>query len=207
MSYKLKKTTGGVLQIGMLQDLNGSKVNIATNKAAIQAVWKDADGNAKGGIAIAENAGDDYDCLMTIRPSLINVSGVETPTPDCSGNYRLGGSYEGENYYIRDDGQWYIWYNGVDGWLLSPGLGIEGDNYWTAATLDAALQPQGDGTITEVNVAVIADNESLPLGTHTIRLESSTDVILPRNVVIDVISEAAYNQMVYGKGSGFTQRG
>lgn len=62
-----------------------------------------------------------------------HVSG--TLTPDATCNYFLAGIYNGQPYYRRADGAWFIWwYTSANYWIISPELGetpITG--YWYKA--------------------------------------------------------------------------
>ena len=197
MSYTIKNT-GGTLNIGQLMDFDGEVVDIAANKAAIQATWKKADGTNNAAITVAENDGDDYDCKLTIAPSLLTVTG--TLDPDITGSYTVAGTYNGKNYYVNTDASRHIWWDSHDSqWAITVALGQYVVDIWYREDASVVGEFTPAGTATGIaTVALIADNVTLPLGTHTIRLESSTDAIVPRNVVIDVVSAAAYNQYFEG---------
>lgn len=196
MSYKIKNT-GGVLNIGQLMDFDGETVDIAANKAAIQATWKKADGTNYAAITVAENDGDDYECKLTIAPSLVTVTG--TLTPDATGQYYKSGTYEDVATYTHVNGLYHIWLTDGVFWTINSEIGNAATAFRWHTEYDqfGLAYPYGTATGT-ATVAVTADNESLPLGTHTIRLSSTTDAIIPRNIVIDVVSEAAYRQVFNG---------
>ena len=199
MSYTIKNT-GGTLNIGQLMDFDGEVVDIAANKAAIQATWKKADGTNNAAITVAENDGDDYDCKLTIAPSLLTVTG--TLDPDITGSYTVGGTYNGKHYYQNADASRFIWgvfVGEVGYWRISSILGLFDSADWSRTDASVVGEFSPAGTATGIaTVALIADNVTLPLGTHTIRLESSTDAIVPRNIEVDILTEAAYNQYFEG---------
>ena len=202
MSYTIKNT-GGTLNIGQLMDFDGEVVDIAANKAAIQATWKKADGTNNAAITVAENDGDDYDCKLTIAPSLLTVTG--TLDPDITGNYIVGGTYNGRNYYVNTDASRHIWWDSHDSlWAITVALGryvTDMSQWYSEIREDAPVAGEFTpdvGATGMATVALIADNVTLPLGTHTIRLESSTDAIVPRNIEVDILTEAAYNQYFEG---------
>ncbi|MBA7632833.1 hypothetical protein ES703_40388 [subsurface metagenome] len=56
------------------------------------------------------------------------------PVPDCQCNYVLGGAFNGKAYFIRSDGIYKNWWDGVDTWTISLVLGTPGDAFWTLAT-------------------------------------------------------------------------
>lgn len=334
MSYTIKNT-GGVLNIGQLMDFDGEVVDIATNKAAIQAVWKDENGGVAAGIAVAENPGDDYDCLLTVHGTDITGAIAETAwrtpynttvfTVGNISNFRVGDTVETQVDMVSE----YMTVTGIDpdngtvtvirgeepvaladslplviarsgahtvadydaddteievddvtpyaigmvvealltgehltitdivGNVLTVVRGATPDPIGTNETLvpygledviaagnswddystrtsfnvtDAStfqvedtIQAAGSDevmTVTQVDTANdvltvergdvpedLGDGDvltitnrwnNLPLGTHTIRLESSTDAILPRNILVDVLAEVAYNNLYSG---------
>lgn len=56
------------------------------------------------------------------------VTGVGL-TPDCSGNYEVGGLYNGVTYYQRCDLAYYIWNDGM-WYFISAALGDKGIPHW-----------------------------------------------------------------------------
>lgn len=66
------------------------------------------------------------------------VSCDPAPVPDCQCNYVLGGVFNGKAYYIRDDGIYKIWWDGIDTWTISLVLGTQGTDFWTLTAADIA---------------------------------------------------------------------
>lgn len=59
----------------------------------------------------------------------MHVSGTLDPDVTCT--YHKAGAYGGKPYYIRDDGEWYIWWDtGVSIWIISPGTGVVMGPHW-----------------------------------------------------------------------------
>ncbi|MBA7474991.1 hypothetical protein ES707_10354 [subsurface metagenome] len=54
-----------------------------------------------------------------------------TLTPDASCNYTTVGWHNGKGYARREDGGFYIWWDGIDTWTISAVLGTQGTEYWT----------------------------------------------------------------------------
>jgi len=66
------------------------------------------------------------------------VESDPAPVPDCQCNYVLGGAFNGKAFYIRSDGVYKIWWDGVDTWTISLILGTPGAAFWTLQTADIA---------------------------------------------------------------------
>lgn len=195
MGYTIKNT-GGVLNIGQLMDFDGETVDIATNKAAIQATWKDSLGDSYANIGIAESDGDDYACQLDIQPNVLRVTG--TLSPDVTGDYYRYGTYGGKTLWKLNGASYYDYWDTVnDIWVIATSAG--GTSLWSLS------DPAPDGVYTkdsgisgELTAATIIDNATLPLGSQTIRLSSTTDAIISRNIVIEVLAEVAYNNLYSG---------
>ena len=52
-----------------------------------------------------------------------------TITPDSTGDYHVIQIYNGNVFYKRNDGAYYIWWDGVDSWIISTALGVTGAIY------------------------------------------------------------------------------
>jgi hypothetical protein len=91
-------------------------------------------------------------------PSYI-VSG--SPTPDCTGCFFEGGTYNGEPYY--SGGGFHLWWDEVGTWFISDILGsTSGAGYWEGdATILGVYSEgsQGDGDVT-----VTSGGQSDPTG-------------------------------------------
>jgi hypothetical protein len=93
-------------------------------------------------------------------------------TPNATGNYFYGGTYSGYNYYRREDGAWYIWYNiyGGPNWALSHTLGSQGPYYWYSEDKTGSYINDGEATGT-----AIVSGLSLQVG-QSIRVIDSINV-------------------------------
>jgi hypothetical protein len=205
MSYTIKNT-GGTLNIGQLMDFDGEVVDIAANKAAIQAVWKSDSGDAVSTITVSEG-GDDYECKLDMYPSYAVVTG--TLDPNAAGTYLRVGLYNGASYFKMINNNFWLesFAFTEEGatyrtWYITSAHGQVSVNGWQVEQEAASGEyaPQGDatGTATVVAIDTGAPFSLLPLGSSTIRLTSSTDAIVPRNIVVDVLTEAAYNNLYSG---------
>lgn len=77
-------------------------------------------------------------------------------TPDSTGEYRPIGAYNGKESYARDDNGWFIWWNGVDAWIISTILGVLGASFWgrTDPNIEGLYTALG-GAIGEATVAAL----------------------------------------------------
>ncbi len=57
-------------------------------------------------------------------PFIFDAIVTGDPAPDCRGTYELTGKHNQYDYYRRTDGLYFIWSNGTDKWIISPGLGV-----------------------------------------------------------------------------------
>lgn len=58
------------------------------------------------------------------------------PVPDCTGNYRLSGTHNGENYYEISGSTYFVWYHlPLDIWVISDGLDVLGLIRWQHASV------------------------------------------------------------------------
>lgn len=77
-------------------------------------------------------------------------------TPDATGTYRIAGVHNGENYLRRDDGAYFVWWDNVAGWYISPALDITLPSSWQkiGGTIDGVYTPfglaVGIATVTEI---------------------------------------------------------
>ncbi|MCK5616901.1 hypothetical protein KAR91_84345 [Candidatus Pacearchaeota archaeon] len=80
----------------------------------------------------------------------MHVTGTLDPRANCT--YHKGGTHNDRPYYLRDDAEWYIWWNGVDRWWISSELGITGIDKWSRIDPDIegdyTNQPFAEGTAT-----------------------------------------------------------
>ena len=54
------------------------------------------------------------------------------PAPDCQCTYELGGAFNGKAFYKRVVAGFYLWWDGIDTWYISPTLGTPGAaGHWT----------------------------------------------------------------------------
>ncbi len=51
-------------------------------------------------------------------------------SPDATCNYVQTGEYNGKDYARRLDGAYFIWWNGIDGWVISAELGNPAPHGW-----------------------------------------------------------------------------
>lgn len=59
----------------------------------------------------------------------MHVSGTLDPDTVCT--YHKAGDYGGKPYYIRDDGEWFIWWNSsLSIWVISYGTGVVIGPHW-----------------------------------------------------------------------------
>jgi len=56
-----------------------------------------------------------------------NVSG--TISPDSTGNFDTLGFYNSKDYAKHTVSSFYIWWDGVDSWIISAALGVTGADY------------------------------------------------------------------------------
>lgn len=64
-----------------------------------------------------------YATMAWVKDWVTPVHVTGTLDPDATCTYHKAGTYNNANYYIRDDGEWFIWWNGVDRWTISATLG------------------------------------------------------------------------------------
>lgn len=57
------------------------------------------------------------------------VSG--TLFPDIAGRYQPIGDYNLRPSFEKEGGGWFIWWNGVNSWIISTVRGLGGVAYWT----------------------------------------------------------------------------
>lgn len=54
-----------------------------------------------------------------------------TVDPNCTCTYHKYGTFNDKDYYVRNDGEWYIWWDGVDRWYISEILGDSTPPVWS----------------------------------------------------------------------------
>lgn len=141
---------------------------------------------------------------------------LETPVPDCRGVYRISGTYNGQNIYVKSNGLYYIYYDGAK-WILSdagPGETAtytwEGDTSLFDMPLMAVTPASGgvlaaDVLIIGINlvnggfakVALSADDTDTE-GVLILSLENTqlgNEIIFVDSFYWIVLNETAYNQM------------
>ncbi len=57
-------------------------------------------------------------------------------TPDVTGLYHDAGLYNSRPSFELEGDGWFIWWDGIETWIISPGRGFFGDTYWTHPFLD-----------------------------------------------------------------------
>jgi len=75
-----------------------------------------------------------------------NVAG--TIVPDSVGDYDTVGTYNGKGYCKITVGSFYIWWDGVDSWIISAVLGTTGADYHkrTDPNIVGVYGPEGAAT-------------------------------------------------------------
>jgi len=74
--------------------------------------------------------------------------------PDATGIYSYYSYYNGKPYFVTAGAGYFIWWDGVDSWIISDRLGIEGTAYWTRTDPDIEGVYTACGTATgEATVA------------------------------------------------------
>jgi hypothetical protein len=81
-----------------------------------------------------------------------NVTGATTPVN--WGNYYTEGTYEGQTYYRRVDGEFFIWWDGIDSWIISYCPGYTNWPYWKRT--DPAIEGDYDHYGRAVETATVA---------------------------------------------------
>ena len=71
-----------------------------------------------------------------------------TLAPDATCNYATEGWLNGKGYAKRSTGGYYIWWDGVDSWILSVELGVTGTDHWkrTDPSILGVYGPEGAAT-------------------------------------------------------------
>jgi len=71
-----------------------------------------------------------------------------TIVPDSVGDYRTIGTYEGKGYAKELVSSFYIWWDGVDSWIISAALGVTGTDYHkrTDPSIVGVYGPEGAAT-------------------------------------------------------------
>ena len=85
---------------------------------------------------------------------LYTVSG--TLSPDVTGTYNPVGTYNLKPSYEIVATDWFIWWDGIDSWIISTVRGTEGTNFWTRTdpaiegVYSPTLPATGDATVAEL---------------------------------------------------------
>lgn len=62
--------------------------------------------------------------LLSDLDLIFNATVSLTPNPDCTGEYKRGGTYEGKDYWRHVSKSWFVWWSPEDAhWHITPGLG------------------------------------------------------------------------------------
>ena len=71
-----------------------------------------------------------------------------TISPDSTGNYDTLGVYNGKDYCKHVSASFYVWWDGVDSWIISAALGVTGADYHkrTDPVINGVYGPQGAAT-------------------------------------------------------------
>jgi len=91
---------------------------------------------------------------MVVTDGTHVVTGVLTP--DATGKFLQTGLQGGQPYYRREDGAFFIWWDGALFWYITPMLAVVGANGWNKAGGAAAgdYNPYGANvgvaTVTEI---------------------------------------------------------
>jgi len=74
------------------------------------------------------------------------VSG--TIVPDSTGDYDTKGAYNGKDYAEETGGNFFIWWDGVDSWIISAVLGTPGTDHHkrTDPSIIGVYSPEGAAT-------------------------------------------------------------
>ncbi len=77
-------------------------------------------------------------------------------TPDATGTYEDAGEYNGKRSYELTGNGWFIWWNGIDKWVISTERGVATGNWWARVdpNIEGLYTPQdtalGDATVTQI---------------------------------------------------------
>lgn len=71
-----------------------------------------------------------------------------TIVPDSSGDYDTMGFYNGKGYTKHKTSGFYIWWDGIDSWIISAALGVTGSDYHkrTDPSILGVYAPEGAAT-------------------------------------------------------------
>lgn len=78
-----------------------------------------------------------------------------TIVPDSTGDYDTLGWYNGKGYIKHLTSSFYLWWDGVDSWIISAALGVTGTDYHkrTDPSIVGVYSPEGlatgDATVAE----------------------------------------------------------
>lgn len=89
--------------------------------------------------------------LKVLSTALENYVVTGSLVPNATGIYRHSGTYSGYNYYTREDGAWFLWYNlGSAQWFISREVGSGGQYLWLGEDLSGSYAPSAEsaGTAT-----------------------------------------------------------
>lgn len=56
-----------------------------------------------------------------------------TLTPDAAGDYACESEYEEEFTYVLEDRTFFLWWDGIDSWIISGSVGWKEGPYWSRA--------------------------------------------------------------------------
>lgn len=70
-----------------------------------------------------------YRCLNNL-PFIFDAIVTGDPVPNCTGKYELAGTLYEKDYYRRKDGDYYIWWNSIDRWIIGLTLEQVSPGHW-----------------------------------------------------------------------------
>jgi len=90
---------------------------------------------------------------MVVTDTTHRVTGALTP--DVTGDYRPIGLHNGKMSYELEGNGWFIWWNGINTWIISTEVGLEHDDWWERvnALVVGAYNPLGGA----IGIATVAE--------------------------------------------------
>jgi len=83
-----------------------------------------------------------------------------TLTPDATGDYFVAGTHDGKPYYRREDGMWFlVWQGGASWWMIRDGIDGWNDPIWyrNSSIIIGQYHPEDEGA--SIGYATVVEGE------------------------------------------------